>query len=140
MIVEETFYRLAEIAREPRTLPAETYRLAHLLLTQAREGCVFVPIRSMQFLAVLDREEFIFVDREGQRRIEIAWQRFQPGERQALDAPVAYEAVYYNTAARETMQRLQGEFLGALRLQQGRAAPRVTARIIPLDRTPHEPS
>lgn len=134
MIVEETFYRPSELARESRTLPAETYNLAHTLLSRAPQGCLFVPIRSMQFLAVLDREEFIFVDREGRRMIEVAWQRFHPSERSALDAPVTYEAVYYSERARELMKQLQGEFPKALRVLEKRAVPRASARILPLDR------
>jgi len=132
MIVEETFYRTAELKREARTLSAETYNLAHRLLGRAAQGCLFVPIRSMQYLAVLDREEFIFVDREGRRTIEIAWQRFRPGERAALDAPVAYEAVYYSANAPETMRRLQGEFLKALHALEGREPAPAGARILPL--------
>lgn len=131
MNAEETFYRREETARELRMLPADTYNLAHLLLAQAREGCVFVPIRSMQYLAVIDREEFIFVDREQRRWVEIAWQHFRPGDRQALDEPVAYEAVYYSDTARDTMKRLQGEFLKALQAMQGRAPSPASARVIP---------
>jgi hypothetical protein len=136
MLVEETFYRPNELQREARTLPAETYNLAHTLLSRAPQGCLFVPIRPMQFMAVLDREEFIFVDREGRRMIEVAWQRFQPGERSALDAPVAYDAVYYSERASELMKQLQAEFPKALRLLEGRAAPHATARILPLNRPP----
>lgn len=135
MIVQETFYRREETGRELRSLPAGTYNQAHLLLSRASEGCVFVPIRSMQFLAVLDREEFIFVDREQRRWVEIAWQHFRPGERSSLDEPVPYEAVYYSPEAHDTMKRLQGEFLKALTDLQGRAPSRAHARILPW-RTP----
>jgi len=135
MDVLETFYRRDEIAREARTLPAATYNLAHTLLSHAHHSCVFVPIRSMQILAVLDREEFIFVDRERRRWIELSWQRFRPGERQALEAPVPYEAVYYSNEARETMLRLQGEFLKALHDLQGREPQPGRARILPWKRS-----
>jgi hypothetical protein len=118
--MEESFYREDEIGREARTLPAATYNLAHTLLAHALrgcsgEGCLFVPIRSMQYLAVLDREEFIFVDREGGRMIELAWQNFNPRARSSLDEAVPYEAVYYLEQGRETMKRLQGEFFLALK-------------------------
>ena len=135
MLVEETFYRPAELDREARTLPADLYNLAHLLLARAANGCLFVPIRSMQFLAVLDAEEFIFVDREKGRMIDLAWQRFRAGERAALDDPVAYETVYYAANGGETMLRLQGEFRKALQSLQGREPARAAARIIPLGRT-----
>jgi hypothetical protein len=130
MIVEETFYRRDEVARAPRTLPAATYNLAHVLLARAMNGCLFVPIRSMQYLAVLDNEEFIFVDREGGRMIEIAWQHFQPNERSALAEPVAYEAVYYSPAGARTMQRLQVEFHKALMQLEHRAAAHAPARVV----------
>jgi len=112
--VEESFYRDEEISREPCTLPAATYNLAHTLLTQSGQGCLFVPIRSMQYMAVIDHEEIIFVDREGARMIELAWQRFNPKARAALDEPVPYELVYYMEKGRETMKRLAREFHQAL--------------------------
>ncbi len=132
--VEETFYRNAELGREPRTLAAPTYNLALILLKRAAAGCLFVPIRSMQYLAVLDSEEFIFVDREGRRLIEVAWQAFRPHDRAALGAPVPYEAVYYSTGGAEIMRRLHGEFLKALREAQDREPQQVAARVLSLAR------
>ena len=132
MNVEETFYRRREVVREPRVLPAATYNLAHVLLTRSKNECLFVPIRSMQYLAVLDAQEFIFVDREGGRMIDIAWQRFRPSERTALDEPVAYEAVYYSDSDVSTKQRLQGEFHKALLQLEQRAPLTATARVIKL--------
>jgi hypothetical protein len=134
MIVEEVFYRRNELAREARTLPAATYNLAHTLLSRARNGCLFVPIRAMQILAVLDSEEIIFVDREGGRFIEIAWQKFRPQERAALSDPVAYEAVYYSPRAAGLMARLHGEFVKALQQLESRAAADSPARVLKLDR------
>jgi hypothetical protein len=131
MYVEETFYRPDEVTREVRTLPAATYNLARRLLGGGG-ACVFVPIRSMQVLAVLDAEEFIFVDREGGRLIDIAWQHFRPGERAALDEPVPYEAVYYSAAAPQTMPRLQGEFQKALAQLASRAPAPAAAQIVKL--------
>jgi hypothetical protein len=134
MIIEETFYRPEPLTRELRTLPAETYNRAHTLLSHAPQGCVFVPIRSMQYLAVLDREEFVFIDRERRNLIDISWQQFHPGQRQGLDEPVPYEAVYYSESAPETMKRLQSEFQKALRELEGRLPPPASARILPLKR------
>ena len=133
MIVEETFYRPPELSRETRTLPAETYNLAHVLFKRTSTGCLFVPIRSMQFLAILDGEEFIFVDREGRRMIELAWQHFAPQERSSLEEPVSYEAVYYSPAATEIMRRIQGEFHKALRDLEQKSVLGGRARVIPLN-------
>jgi len=91
-----------------------------------------VPLRSMQFLAVLDTEEFIFVDREGRRMIELAWQHFTPQARHALDEPVSYEAVYYSPAGAEVMRRVQGEFHKALREVEQKTVLPGSARVMKL--------
>jgi len=57
--MEERFYREREIARLPAFLPAATYNLAHTLLARAGK-CLSVPIRSLQYMAVLDAEEVHF--------------------------------------------------------------------------------
>lgn len=113
--MEITCYRDQELQREMRHLPAATYNLAHTLLAHSPAGVVFVPIRAMQFLAILDQEEIVFIDAQHRGLIDIAWQHFRPQQRSSLDEPVAYEAVYYHPAAADTMQRLQSEFPRALR-------------------------
>ena len=137
MIVEETFYRPAELSREARTLPSEIYNLAHRLLKRAATGCLFVPLRGLQFLAILDADEIIFVDREGRRLIELAWQRFAPQTRQSLEDPVPYEVVYYSPAAIEIMRRAQGEFHKALCELEQKTTLAGTARVIKLIREEH---
>ena len=136
MIVEETFYRPDELRRQPSSMSGVTYNLAHQLVAQSPQGCVFVPIRSMQYLAVLDAQEFIFLDSQGDRRIELAWQAFHPQTRTALDEPVPYDLVHYDAQAEATMRWLPGEFHKALlqvRERQADGAPRA-ARIIRLDK------
>jgi hypothetical protein len=113
-MVEESFFRAPERGREHRTLRADTYRLAFLLLKNSPTACLFVPIRRMQYLAVVDREEFIFVDREGGRVIELAWQAFAPQVRDSLEAPVPYELVYYTERSPQVMSWLPMEFHRAL--------------------------
>lgn len=118
--MDERFFRDRELARESRFLPADTYNLARLLCARSRNGHVFVPIRSMQYLAVLDAHEILFVDSQRKPWIEIAWLDFRPGVRETLTERVAYAAVYYTPNGRETMQRLQGEFAKALAALAGR--------------------
>lgn len=132
MIVEETFYRPPEMSRERRTLPAAVYNLSRVLLSRASNGCLFVPLRGMQFLAVPDDVEFIFVDREGRRIIELSWQRFAPQDRASLEDPVSYEAVYYTPAAAEIMHRVQAEFHQALRDIGNKMTYEGPARIVKL--------
>ncbi len=128
--MEISFFRDAPIDREARTLPAATYNLTRLLLAHSTEACVFVPIRSMQYLAVIDAEEIIFTHREAAREVEIAWSGFRANQRTALDQPVAFEALYYHPVARDTMKRLPVEFRLALELMAGRQAPTEAARVL----------
>lgn len=137
--MREDFYRGEPVSREPRHLPAATYNLARVLLARAG-GCLFVPIRPMQYLAVLDREEFIFVDRDAGRWIEIAWQGFRPQQRASLEERIAYEAVYYRPSGPHTMRRLQMEFLLALQAldakQKSAHSPSASA-VVDFRRPPH---
>lgn len=109
-----TCYRDTEVSRESLFLPAATYNLAITLLARCNNGQLFVPIRSMQYLAVLDAEEFVFIDGERKCWIDIAWRHFQSQDRDSLDQSVAYEAVFYRDDQAATMMRLQREFPSAL--------------------------
>ena len=129
--MEERFYRDEEIARLPDFLPAVTYTLAHTLLARAG-NCLFVPIRSMQYMAVLDADEFIFVDSQNKAWVELAWQHFKPQTRSALDERVPFELVYYLPQAAETMKRLPGEFHQALLLLAQRNKSDTPATILTL--------
>ena len=129
--MEERFYREQEIARLPDFLPAATYNLARILLTHAGQ-CLFVPIRSMQYMAVLDAEEIIFVDSQNKAWVELAWQHFRPQARSALDERVPFEVVHYAPQAAETMKRLPGEFHQALQLLAERTKSDTPATILTL--------
>ena len=118
----ESFYREAPIEIRPAQLPADLYNLAHRLLVRGGADCLFVPIRSIQYLAVIDPEEIIFVDREAKHLVELAWRTFRPQARAALTDPVSYEQHLYLDKARATLVSLQGEFLKALSLMDERTA------------------
>jgi len=109
-----------ELAREQRTLSAELYNRIRLLFARVSGEHLFVPIRSMQYLAAIDSEEIVFVDGQGPRAIEIAWRDFHTAEREGLRAPVAFTCIYYDEKGREIMNRLQSEFLKALQLMEER--------------------
>jgi len=129
--MDERFYREQEIARLPAFLPAATYNLAHTLLARAGK-CLFVPIRSLQYMAVLDAEEFIFVDSQNKAWVELAWQHFHPQARASLDERVPFEVVHYLPQAADTMKRLPGEFHQALLLLAERQKPDAPATVIAL--------
>ncbi len=112
--MELSLYRGEEILRQVRTLPAPIYNLMHTLRARSGEGCLFIPVRTMQYLAVADREEVVFVDGQQKHLIELAWCNFQPRARQSLDDPVPFEAVVYTEAGRAVLHRLQSELAAAL--------------------------
>ena len=110
----ETFYREEPIEVRASRLPANIYNLSRRLLTRSDTGCVFVPIRTLQYLAVIDTEEIIFVDREAKHLVELAWRQFRPQEREALTDPVPYQLHIYLKKAFEILPRLQTELHKAL--------------------------
>lgn len=128
--MEITCYREQEVRRELRRLPATTYNLAHTLLARNASDNLFIPIRSMQYLAIMDEEELVFLDGERKCWIEIAWRKFHPQKRTALEEPVEYEAVYYSTSAENLMPRLQAELPRALQDLAKRAILEGPARIL----------
>lgn len=112
--MEISVYRDQALSSEARTLAAATYNLAHSLLARSPSGVVFVPIRSMQMLAIIDSEEFVFLDSQYKSWVEIAWQHFRPQARNALDEPVPYDVVIYHPDGQKNLGRLLVEFPKAL--------------------------
>ena len=119
----ETFFRPEEYRQENWTMPAMLYNRMHLLLVHTKNKCVFVPIRAMQYLAIIDEEEIVFVDgvgsymqRNGQggRVIELAWRDFHPQARDSLIEPVPCRVIYYFKSAELTMKRVIQAFSEAL--------------------------
>lgn len=130
----ESFQRGPELERRPSALPATAYNLSRLLLADSPSGCLFVPIRSMQFQAVLDREEIIFVDSQFRRSVVLAWREFQPSERASLDQPVPYQAVFHRPDGALIQRRLQVELFPALRRLAERRELVGTGRVLPFRR------
>lgn len=128
--MEITCYREQEVSRESRQLPAVTYNLAVTLLSRSVSGNLFIPIRSMQYLAILDAEELIFLDGPRKCWVDIAWRNFHPQLRHSLDEPVSYEAVYYTVEAANIMARLQRELFLALQQLSGKEPALGNAKVI----------
>ena len=119
----ETFFLPKEISRTNWSTPADIYNLYRSLLIRNNSQPVFVPIRSMQFMAILDQYEILFVDSQsyavsgdnGGRMILLAWQ-YGRVERDSLEVPVACEVVSYEQDNSEIQQRLISEFRQAMEL------------------------
>lgn len=114
----ETFFRREETAREQVSLPAPLFNRCLLLLNHSKTANVFVPIRTMQFQAVIDKDEIFFVDSlgyavekgHGGRLIVLAWEVALHGPRDSLIDPVPIYVVYYGPERHETHRRLMSEF------------------------------
>lgn len=127
-IVTETFFLPREVERRAWSVPFEIYNLGRSLLTRSITENVFVPIRSMQFLAVVGKDEIVFVDsqsyavseNEGGRLILIAWQFKEAHGREALTDPVACEVVFYERNSSDIQLRLITEFRKAMELMDQR--------------------
>jgi hypothetical protein len=112
------------VARRQWSLPAEIYNRYRSLLLRNQVGNVFVPIRGMQFMAVLDHDEIVFVDsqsyavsgEEGGRLILIAWKFAASHERNALSDPMPCEVVFYGAKNDDTQLRLVSEFRQSMEL------------------------
>lgn len=140
----EIFFRPEELACERLTIPATLYNLCRLALARCRNEHVFVPLRSLQVMAVIDAQEVIFVDSMayavqdgvGGKLICLAWS-FEPATgRDDLAAPASVQLRYYREDARQLHGRLVGEFgrelerlLDRLREQD---CPSRDSRVVPL--------
>ena len=141
-LIRETFFRPTERGRAASTLPAELVNGLRLLLSRHGRDCLFLPIRAMQYQAVIERREVIFVDSQGGyayqdgvggRLIRLAWY-FPPGaERLALDAPVPCEILHYFPDQGELHRRLVAELrpLVAASLARQRQHPAGDRTVIP---------
>lgn len=120
----ETFFLPREVARTNWSTPADIYNLYRTLLIRNSNQPVFVPIRNMQFMAILDQHEIVFVDSQsyavsgdtGGRMILLAWQYNQLQDRDSLDKPVPCEVISYELDNSEIQIRLVLEFRQAMKL------------------------
>ncbi len=127
-LTTETFFRPEAFAREKLSIPATLYNRCRLMLARCEYEHVFVPVRAMQMLAVIDEEEIIFVDNqayavrdgEGGRLIMLAWLYRHAERGDDLGGPAPIELVYYHDSARDLHNRLIGEFSKALDLMEQR--------------------
>jgi hypothetical protein len=121
-IITETFFLPREVERKSWLLPADIYNLYRSLDARNDIGHVFVPIRTMQFMAVLDRNEIVFVDsqsyavskNEGGRLILVAWKFPVSHDRDSLGDPMPCEVIFYEREDSDLQLRLVTEFRNAM--------------------------
>lgn len=135
-----TLHRSQPVLTTAQNLPARVYNLAHSLLRRSTQGCVFVPVRSMQYLAIVDSEEIAFVDANYPSAIAISWQKFRPQDRMGLDQPVPFDCVLYHPEESAVQQRLSAEFGRALHVLADRQSPSEPGRVITFERERRRPA
>ena len=120
--LSETFFRPEELAVERLTIPAALYNLCRLVLARCDNEHAFIPIRSMQFQAVIGHGEVIFVDSQdyavqdgkGGKLVCLAWIFRHELGRDNLTEPAPIQLAYFREDARQLHNRLVGEFGQAL--------------------------
>ena len=142
--VQLTFFRPEEVTREQTMIPAELFNHSRLLLGRSNTDCQFVPIRSMQYQAVITSSEIIFVDAqdyavhdgEGGRLIVMAWEMGSAASRDSLTEPVPITEVHYHEHLDDLRRPLQQEFYRAMNLMLERqlehATPCQSMKVVPI--------
>ena len=101
---------------------SETFNLAHTLLNRTHSPHVFVPIRSLQYLAVIESQDIYFVDsqayavngNEGGRMITISWHTGAQQERESLEQNIPMEVIFYDQDMKDIQIRMCREFYQAM--------------------------
>lgn len=141
----QSFFTPDEFFCQKEQLLSQTYNLAHVLLNRSQSEHLFVPIRTMQYLAIIEQETFWFVDslayavrdNEGGRLITVSWHPLiGANERNGLTQHMDCRVIYYGKDMGEVQNRLRGEFFQAMQLMDQRYRdehiPSGGARILPL--------
>lgn len=138
----QTFFTPPEYSTQLSTINSAAYNLAHILLHRTESDYIFVPIRSMQYLAVIDGNDFWFIDslayavrdNEGGRMITVSWHTETSNERVSLEQNVSLRVIFYAGDMQPIQRRLTGEFYQAMQQMdqryRDRQIPAEGARII----------
>lgn len=139
----EVFFRPEETGREASRIRADLFGNCRKALARSVTDCAFVPVRSMQLLAVVTHDEVVFVDNlnyavqegRGGRMIMLAWDLSRSAQRDSLDGPVPVEIVLFHDSSRCLHVRLMSEFPQALHtLEKYERSNHGHAEIIPFRR------
>ena len=121
----QSFFTPDEFSCQTARIASQTYNLAHVLLNRSKSKHLFIPIRSLQYLAIIENDAFWFVDSlayavrddEGGRLIKISWHPILSGtEREDLTQHMDCRIVFYGEDMREMQTRLNNEFYQAMLL------------------------
>jgi hypothetical protein len=106
-------------------LLSQTYNLAHVLLNRSQSSYLFIPVRSLQYLAIIEKNAFWFVDSlayavrgdEGGRLIRVSWHPLTSArEREGLTQNMDCRVIFYGEDMSEIQKRLNSEFYQSMLL------------------------
>lgn len=119
----QSFFTPDVFSRQKSKLLAATYNLAHVLLNRSQSDHLFIPIRSLQYLAVIEKNAFWFVDSlayavrgdEGGRLIRVSWHPLiAASEREGLTQHMDCDVIFYGEDMKDIQTRLNSEFYQAM--------------------------
>jgi len=121
----QSFFTPDEFSCQENRILSKTYNLAHVLLHRSQSDHLFIPIRSLQYLAIIEKNTFWFVDSlayavkgdEGGRLIRISWHPIiNANHRDSLEQNMDCHVVFYGEDMSEVQKRLNSEFYQAMKL------------------------
>ncbi len=145
----QSFFTPDEFFCQESRLLSKTYNLAHVLLKRSQSDYIFVPIRPLQYLAILEKNAFWFVDSldyavrgdEGGRLIRISWHPLlHANQREGLTQNMDFRIIFYGKDMSEIQNRLNNELYQSMRLIDQRHSESLNTdckiSILPLKPTP----
>ena len=119
----QSFFKPKVFSSQTSRLVSTTYNLAHVLLNRSESDHLFIPIRSLQYLALIEKDAFWFIDSmayavqddEGGRLIKISWHPLIPvSQREGLTQHMDCEVNFYGEDMSLMQTRLNNEFYQAM--------------------------
>ena len=115
----QSFFTPDEFFCQQIRLLSKTYNLAHVLLNRSQSSHLFIPVRSLQYLAIIEKNAFWFVDSlayavrddEGGRLIRVSWHPvIKTNQREGLNQNMDCRVIFYGGDMSEIQNRLNSEF------------------------------
>jgi len=121
----QSFFKPDEFSCQDSTILANCYNLAHVLLKRSQSDHLFVALRALQYLAIIEKDSFWFVDSmayavrgdEGGRLIRVSWHPIKtPHERDSLTENMDCHVIFYGQDMQQVQRRLATQLYQGLLL------------------------
>ena len=121
----QTFFKPDEFSCQDSIILANCYNLSHVLLKRSQSDHLFIALRSLQYLAIIENDSFWFVDSmeyavrgdDGGRLIRISWHPTKSAhERKSLTENMDCHVIFYGGDMNVVQSRLMTEFYQELLL------------------------